>query len=55
MACVRVDMETRAFALIAIPLTDIALLLIMFIGLFRMRLAGGGMIGMAHVLWRQVR
>jgi hypothetical protein len=47
-------METHAFALITIPLTDIALLLIIFIGLFRMQLASGSMIGVAHVLWRQV-
>lgn len=36
------------------PVTDIALLLIMLVGLFRLRCHGGGTFGLAQVLWRQV-
>ena len=35
--------------------SDIALLLIMFVGLFRLRLRGGGTFGLARLLWKQVR
>jgi len=34
--------------------TDIALLLIMLVGLLRLRLHGGGTFGLAQLLWRQV-
>jgi hypothetical protein len=34
--------------------TDIALLLIMLGGLFRMRLRGGGVFGLSQLLWKQV-
>ena len=39
---------------IAIPVTDISLLLIMLVGLFRLRSDGIGIVGLARVLWRQV-
>ena len=41
-------------SLIAIPITDISLLLIMLVGLFRLRGDGMGIVGLAQVLWRQV-
>jgi len=34
--------------------TDIALLLIMLVGLLRLRLQVGGLFGLAQLLWRQV-
>lgn len=34
--------------------TDIALLLIMLLGLFRLRLRGVGTYGLVQLLWRQV-
>jgi len=34
--------------------TDIALLLIMLGGLFRLRLQGGGAFGLSQLLWKQV-
>ena len=34
--------------------TDIALLLVMLVGLLRLRRQGGGMVGIGQVLWRQV-
>jgi len=39
--------------LIAMLVTDIALLLIMLIGLLRLRVDGGGAFGLAQLLWRQ--
>jgi hypothetical protein len=35
--------------------TDIILLLIMFVGLLRLRRHGGGTFGLARLLWKQVR
>jgi len=40
--------------MIAMAITDIALLLIMLVGLFRLRHSGNDMFGLAQVLWRQV-
>jgi len=34
--------------------TDIALLLIMLVGLLRLRVRGDGTFGLAQLLWRQV-
>ena len=34
---------------------DIALVLAMFVGLLRLRDRGGGMFGLARLLWKQVR
>jgi len=39
--------------LIALPVTDISLLLIMLVGLLRLRGNGVGIVGLARVLWRQ--
>ena len=40
--------------MITIAITDIALLLMMLIGLFRLHHHGNDMFGLAQVLWRQV-
>ena len=53
--CVRVNIESSELALIAVPVTDITLLLTMLVGLLRLRHRGGGTFGLAQVLWRQVR
>jgi len=39
--------------MVAMAITDIALLLIMLVGLFRLRHPGNDMFGLAQVLWRQ--
>ena len=54
-ACVTPNIKSSALKLIATSVTDIALLLVMLVGLFRLRNHDGGMIGMAQLLWRQVR
>ena len=40
--------------MIAMAITDIALLLIMLVGLFRLRHRGNDRFGLTQVLWRQV-
>jgi hypothetical protein len=48
-------METSRLEFIPVVLvTDIALLLIMLVGLFRLRREGGGTFGLSQFLWRQV-
>jgi len=53
LTCVQVNLESTLLNLIAVPFTDIALLLIMLIGLLRLRGHGGSMFGITKVLWRQ--
>ena len=53
-ACVVTNLPSTIPNLIAIPVSDISLLLIMLVGLFRLRGDGIGIVGMARVLWRQV-
>jgi hypothetical protein len=40
--------------MIAMAVTDIALLLIMLVGLLRLRYHGNDMFGLTQVLWKQV-
>lgn len=40
--------------LIALVVTDIVLLLIMLVGLLRLRRDGAGTFGVTHLLWKQV-
>lgn len=54
MACAPVNIESTELNMIAMAITDIALLLIMLVGLFRLRHHGHDMFGLAQVLWRQV-
>jgi len=46
--------ESHSLTLIAMVVTDIALLLIMLVGLLRLRRHGGGTFGIAQLLWKQV-
>jgi len=54
--CGRLNTDTSELSLIALLVADIALLLIMLFGLFRLRFQvhGGGAFGMTQLLWRQV-
>ena len=52
--CAETNLPSSKLNLIAIPVTDISLLLIMLVGLFRMRGDGSGIVNLARVLWRQV-
>lgn len=54
-ACVTPNIKRTGLNLIATSITDIVLLLVMLVGLLRLRRQGGGMGGIAQVLWRQVR
>ena len=53
--CANLNLERTIPNLIAIPVTDFALLLIMLVGLLRLRCHRSGRFGLARVLWRQVR
>jgi hypothetical protein len=46
---------TNVPTFIAMTVTDTILLLIMLIGLLRLRRVDGGTFGLAHFLWKQVR
>ena len=52
--CAETNLPSSKLNLIAIPVTDISLLLIMLVGLLRLRGDGGGIVGLARTLWRQV-
>jgi hypothetical protein len=52
--CVPVNLESSVLNLVAMLVTDIALLLIMFVGLIRLRHHGGFKFGLIQLLWRQV-
>ena len=52
--CAETNLPSGKPNLIAIPVTDISLLLMVLVGLFRMRGEGIGIFGVAQVLWRQV-
>jgi hypothetical protein len=48
------NLETTTSAVFATLVTDVALLLIMLIGLLRIRLDAGGAFALSHILWKQV-
>ena len=52
--CVTINTPKNKAALISMAVTDIILLLIMLVGLLRLRVPGGGTFGLAHLLWKQV-
>jgi len=54
MPCIPVNIESNELNMIAMAITDIALLLFMLIGLFRLRHRGNDLCGLRQVLWRQV-
>jgi len=51
--CAETNLPSSKLNLIAIPATDISLLLIMLVGLFRLRGEGMGMAGLGRLLWKQ--
>jgi hypothetical protein len=48
-------MERNKVALIGMFITDLALVFVMFLGLFRLHSRGGGMLSLGRLLWKQVR
>ena len=55
MTCAPDHIKNSALKIVTTSVTDIALLLIMLVGLFRLRNRGGGVFRLAQLLWRQVR
>ena len=55
MTCTPDHIKNSALKIVTTSVTDIALLLIMLVGLFRLRSRGGGVFRLAQLLWRQVR
>jgi len=51
--CLLRNVQTIKLSFISTLITDIVLLLVMLIGLLRLRLDGGGMLSMGRVLWTQ--
>jgi len=51
--CVTINTPSNTAALVSMAVTDIILLLIMFVGLLRLRRHGGGTFGLARLLWKQ--
>ena len=49
------NVGTNRLSAIAILFTDVVLLIIMLIGLLRMRLESGGALRFGRILWNQVR
>ena len=54
LTCVVYNATENALTLISMAVTDIVLLLIMLVGLLRLRYHGGATSGMTHLLWKQV-
>jgi hypothetical protein len=54
-ACVLLNASITKPAVIGSLFSDVALLLIMLIGLLRLRCRGGGEFSMGRTLWKQVR
>jgi hypothetical protein len=52
--CVVYDTESNKPNIIVTLITDIILLLIMLVGLLRLRRYGDGTFGLARLLWKQV-
>ena len=52
--CLSVASERGLLGLIPTIFADLALLLIMLVGLLLVRRGGGGMFGLTPILWRQV-
>ncbi|KAH9964976.1 hypothetical protein BC827DRAFT_903817 [Russula dissimulans] len=53
LGCGNPQTESNKLAITAMPITDIALLLIMLIGLLRIGLRGGGKFSVGRLLWKQ--
>jgi hypothetical protein len=53
--CAVVNFESTKITVVASLVTDIGLLLIMLIGLLRLRLEAGGALSLGRILWNQVQ
>ena len=53
--CIVTNLETSRPSLISLFVADCLLLLIMLVGLLRLRRRGGGTFELGRLLWRQVR
>jgi len=53
LSCGQSNIESNKLVITALPVTDLALLLIMLIGLFRIRHRGGGRFVLGQLLWKQ--
>jgi hypothetical protein len=54
-ACALLNVDSTKPAIIGSLFSDVVLLLIMLIGLLRLRCEGGGAFALGRTLWRQVR
>jgi len=54
-SCGAPNIKSNKLAITAMPVTDLALLFIMLIGLLRLRHRGGGRFSLGRLLWKQVR
>jgi len=54
LTCVVHNATENALTLISMAVTDIILLLIMLVGLLRLRYHGGATSGLTYLLWKQV-
>ena len=52
--CIVYNMETNKLNIITSLITDVTLLFIVLVGLFRLRLEDGGTFGIGRLLWTQV-
>jgi len=55
LSCGPLNTHSNISAITAMLVADVALLLIMLIGLLRLRHRGGGMFDLGRLLWKQVR
>ena len=53
-SCAIVNVQSNKSTFISIFATDLALLLIMLVGLLRLRSPGGGWFNLGRLLWKQV-
>ncbi|KAI0284179.1 hypothetical protein BC826DRAFT_1056491, partial [Russula brevipes] len=51
--CNLLNVQILKLNFISTLITDIVLLLVMLVGLLRLRLDGGGMLSMGRILWKQ--
>ena len=52
--CIVVNTESTKLNIIVTLITDVILLLIMLVGLLRIRRYGCGKFGLGHLMWKQV-
>ena len=52
--CGSSNIQSNKLSVISILVTDVVLLLVMLLGLLRMRVDGGGLLRIGSFLWKQV-